>query len=162
MLPKERIAYLSLGSNTGNRRENLKEALRRMRRAGIRIPVVSPVYQTAPMGFKDQRDFYNQAVKIRTALSPVRLLGVLSGIEKDMGRKRTRRWGPRVIDIDILLYSGRCVNRPDLVIPHARMHERNFVLIPLAEIQRGLVHPVFKKRIADLISAEKGRVTKVK
>jgi 2-amino-4-hydroxy-6-hydroxymethyldihydropteridine diphosphokinase len=144
-------AYLGLGSNLGRKKYNVSRSILLMKKAGIRILRQSRFYKTKPVGFMEQPDFINAAVKIRTVFAPKRLLKILQDIEKAMGRVKARRWGPRIIDIDILLYGDKTVKTNGLVIPHPRMHERTFVLKPLAEIAPGLKHPVLKTTIKLLL-----------
>ncbi len=128
-------AYLGLGSNLGDTRANLDHAVELLNaHDGIRVTKVSSHLQTAPVGYLDQPDFMNAVIEVETALRQRELLEAVLAIEQQMGRVRTFRWGPRVIDIDVLLYDGEQVDEPDLVIPHPRMMERSFVLGPLAEI----------------------------
>ncbi|MGQ9824934.1 MAG: 2-amino-4-hydroxy-6-hydroxymethyldihydropteridine diphosphokinase [Desulfotomaculales bacterium] len=129
------LCYLGLGSNLGEKKGNLRKALFFLdREQSVRVCRVAPEYLTAPVGFADQDWFLNTVAEVETFLSPRRLLAVLSGIEEKMGRVREFRWGPRVIDIDILLYGDAVVNEPDLVIPHPEMKKRAFVLVPLADL----------------------------
>ena len=131
----EKTAYLSLGANIGDTRSNLRAAVSALDRdRDCRVTTVSSLYSTAPVGFDDQPDFLNAAVAIRTPLSPAELLALCNRIERQIGRKRTIRWGPRVIDIDILLYNDVVAHERGLVLPHPRMMDRAFVLAPLAEI----------------------------
>jgi 2-amino-4-hydroxy-6-hydroxymethyldihydropteridine diphosphokinase len=130
------IAYLSLGSNLGDRLEYLAEAVRRLDRPGAtRVLQVSPVYETAPQGLTDQPPFLNIAVAVETSLSPEGLLAQIQEVEQGLGRVRTIRWGPRTVDIDIELYDEVTSSGPDLEIPHPRMTQRAFVLIPLLELK---------------------------
>jgi len=130
-----RTAYLSLGSNLGERRENLRAAIRMLEdRASCIITVVSSLYETKPVGLVEQPDFLNAVIAVKTTLSPADLLERCMKTEETLGRQRTIRWGPRVIDIDILLYEDVSMETENLIIPHPRMAERAFVLIPLAEI----------------------------
>lgn len=117
---------------------------------GIRVVKMSSVYETAPWGVEDQPGFMNMAVAAVTDLGPHELLDALKDIEKKMGREETARWGPRVIDLDILIYEGLVVEGPRLTIPHPGMHERGFVLGPLNEIAPGAVHPRLGKTIEEL------------
>ena len=133
-------AYLGLGSNLGDRAANIAEAIRRLSAVG-KVSAVSSLYATEPWGVKDQPVFLNAACILQTALAPLVLFRELKAIERDMGRKRGRRWGPRMIDIDILLYDNLVLVTPDLSIPHLRMHQRAFVLLPLAEIAPDALHP---------------------
>ena len=128
-------AYLGLGANLGDRLANMREAIRLVERDGsCRVTARSSVYETKPVGVTDQPDFLNAVIAIRTSLSPRDLLNLCKSIENEMGRVRTNKWGPRVIDIDILLCGDAPVRDDDLVIPHPEMIGRAFVLVPLAEI----------------------------
>jgi len=132
-------AFLSLGSNLGNRKENLQRAVEALAaHPGIRLAASSSIYETEPVGFRDQPRFLNSVIEVETELSPGELLDVAHGIENDMGRVRTFKWGPRVIDVDILIYDGACEDSEKVIIPHPRMLERAFVLAPLAEIAPNL------------------------
>jgi 2-amino-4-hydroxy-6-hydroxymethyldihydropteridine diphosphokinase len=145
--------YLSLGSNLGNRQANLDQALK-MISERMRLGKVSSIYDTEPVGLVNQPRFLNLACEVFTRLSPEGLLALLKGIEQKMGRY-SRSGEPRIIDIDIVLFGDQVVNTPNLVIPHPKMHERAFVLIPLAEIAPDFVHPVLKKKIKELDKAVK-------
>ena len=136
-------AWLGLGSNLQQPEAQIREALRRLdATTGIELLKVSSLYRTPPWGDEKQDDFINAVSQIETALEPAALLNDIQGIENLMGRRRgDRRWGPRLIDIDLLLYGNLQVQAEDLVIPHPRMHERAFVLIPLIELEPGLVIP---------------------
>ncbi len=126
--------YLGLGSNLGNRALYIKKAVQRLRENRIAITKLSTVIETDPVGGPKQGKYLNAALKAKTNLSPQNLLKTLKSIEKELGRKRGIRYGPRTIDIDILLYSRKTVNAPKLTIPHPRMIMRDFVMIPLNEI----------------------------
>ncbi len=131
-------AYLSLGSNMGDRLGHLKAATHALAQSeNIEVIKVSSVYETDPWGYEDQRPFYNAVIRIRTTLSPMELLRLCQTIEHQQHRVRQVRWGPRTLDIDILMYGDRAVNSLELTIPHPRMEERDFVLVPLAEITSG-------------------------
>jgi 2-amino-4-hydroxy-6-hydroxymethyldihydropteridine diphosphokinase len=145
--------YLSLGSNLGNRQENLDRALKLISER-MRLGKVSSIYDTEAVGPISQPRFLNLACEVITRLAPEGLLALFKGIEQKMGRY-SRSGEPRVIDIDIILYGKEVVNAPDLVIPHPRMHERSFVLVPLAEIAPDAVHPVLKKTMKELNKAVK-------
>jgi len=146
-------AYLSLGSNLGDRQSNLDQALK-MISERMRLGKVSSIYDTEPVGMVNQPSFLNLACEVVTRLTPEGLLALLKGIEQKMGRY-SRSGEPRIIDIDIVLFGDQAVNVPGLIIPHPKMHERAFVLIPLAEIAPDFVHPVLKKTIKELDKAVK-------
>lgn len=132
-------AYLGLGSNLGDRREILRRAVGAL----DEVTVVSPVYETDPVGGVEQEAFYNIVVEVETRLDPHELLARCLELEQVERRVRTIRWGPRTLDVDVLLYGDRRINTPDLVVPHPRMHERNFVMVPLLDIDPELVgHPL--------------------
>ena len=128
------LVYLGLGSNLGSRQRNLSAARRRLREKGLRILRQSQVIETEPWGVTDQPRFLNQVVEAEWTGTPRQLLRVARQVEREGGRRPTRRWGPRVIDVDILLFGDARVRLPDLVIPHARISEREFVLESLAEL----------------------------
>ena len=129
------ICYLAVGSNLGNRRKNIKKALDYLAKTkGIKIEKASRIYETKAIGGVAQGKFLNAAIKIKTSLTPQLLLKTVKNIEKDLGRKKTVRWGPREIDLDILLYADKIIKRKNLIIPHPRMFEREFVIKPLSEI----------------------------
>ena len=148
----DRVAYVGLGTNVGDRAVNLRSAI-----AGIAKHVSvrrqSSVYQTEPVGYADQRSFWNMVVEVTTSLTPRELLAKLVGIEEAMGRKRTFRNAPRIIDLDILLFSdGIVLHDGVLELPHPRMSERAFVLLPLVELQPNLTDPVSGERFADILA----------
>jgi 2-amino-4-hydroxy-6-hydroxymethyldihydropteridine diphosphokinase len=146
-------AYVGLGSNIGNRRENLRAALAELdREPGFRLRAVSRVWDTAPVGPPQPR-FLNAAVRLSTLLSPRSTLRRLLEIEERLGRVRRERWGPREIDLDLLLYGDRVVNESALEVPHPLLCERAFVLAPLLEIGASVVHPVLSRTMADLFAA---------
>ena len=144
--------YLSLGSNVGDRPSNLRDALARLAGLG-EVTAVSSYYETVPVDFLAQPWFLNCVVAVSTDKMPRQFLGALQKIEQEMGRKRTQPKGPRVIDLDILLFGSSVVDTPQLVIPHPAMHERRFVLEPLAEIAPEVRHPVFKRTVRELRDA---------
>lgn len=135
------IAYLSLGSNVGDRLGHLAAAVRRLDSPRVRVRQVSSVYQTAPQGKTDQADFLNIAAEVETDLEPAALLLHLQEVERALGRVRHERWGPRTIDIDLALYGDTTVQTPDLEVPHPRMKDRAFVLVPLLEVAPDLALP---------------------
>ncbi|MGD0152924.1 MAG: 2-amino-4-hydroxy-6-hydroxymethyldihydropteridine diphosphokinase [Thermacetogeniaceae bacterium] len=135
-------AYIGLGSNLGDRAVYLAAARQSLAGTpGILIARTSSLYETEPVGYTDQGWFLNQVAEIATSLAPYELLQVLQGIEQDLGRRRLIRWGPRVIDLDLLLYGDAMLTDPDLTVPHPRIYERSFVLAPLCEIAPDYVHP---------------------
>ncbi len=146
------LAYLSLGSNLGDREAHLRDALARLEANGS-IVALSSFYETEPVDFTDQAWFLNCAVALETAESPEELIAAILSIERQMGRKRIQRKGPRTIDIDLLLFDDAIVDSPALTIPHPAMHERRFVLQPLAEIAPQARHPVRNKTIQELLDA---------
>ena len=131
------LSYLGLGTNLGSRARNLSAARRRLRQKGARILRQSRVIETEPWGVTDQRRFLNQVLEVEWQGSPRRLLTTAKAVEREGGRKATRRWGPRVIDVDILIFGDERVSEPDLVIPHPRITERPFVLAGLEELGAG-------------------------
>ena len=143
--------YIALGSNLGDKENNLKEALRRLAKKGITVRRVSGFIATKPYGVTDQPDFLNAVAEIETEKSPPELLQVLLQTEKEMGRRRTRRWGERNIDLDLLLYDDQIIDLPELKVPHPDMQNRDFVLRPLAQIAPGTLHPVLGKTIRQLL-----------
>lgn len=146
------IVYLSLGSNLGNRIGHLRDAIKEISESDrVSIKETSSVYETDPVGFQDQARFLNLVVRAETYLSPPALLESLLKVEDQMGRKRDEKWGPRNIDIDILLYDEIVLNSDRLTIPHPRMHERRFVLVPLAQIASEFLHPVLKRSVKELL-----------
>ncbi|HUU37119.1 MAG TPA: 2-amino-4-hydroxy-6-hydroxymethyldihydropteridine diphosphokinase [Candidatus Desulfaltia sp.] len=156
--------FLILGSNLGDKRDNLARALSALGKARVKVLRASSVYRTQPVGDTDQPWFYNQVIEADTALSPGELLALAQKVERDLGRRPARESGPRTIDIDILLAGDRTIATTNLIIPHPRMAERNFVLIPLKEIAPQAVHPVLGVDIEELSSRSRDRsiVRKVK
>jgi len=144
--------YLSLGSNVGEREANLRHAIERLQDLG-QVQAVSSLYETEPVEFTAQPWFLNCAVALETTRMPKQLLQALLDLEVEMGRRRTQNKGPRIIDLDILLFGNSIVNAPGLTIPHPALAERRFVLAPLAEIAAEVVHPVLKKTIRELRDA---------
>ena len=149
--------YLSLGSNVGDRQANLRAALERLAAPDLRVVRVSPVYETepvgAPPGSLSQRWFLNLAAEAETDLFPMQLLARTQKIERALGRVRTVPNGPRTIDIDILLYAKAVVRSARLEIPHPRMHQRRFVLAPLADLAPELRHPVTHRTVREMLEA---------
>lgn len=145
-------AFLALGTNLGDRMSNLDEALARLPPA-VKILKQSPIYETKPWGITDQPLFLNMVVQVETGLSPSKLLMHLKHIETEMGRTPTVRYGPRTIDMDILFYDDLILETRHLTIPHPRLHERAFVLVPLHDIAPDFIHPVLEKSIGTLMNA---------
>jgi 2-amino-4-hydroxy-6-hydroxymethyldihydropteridine diphosphokinase len=151
------IAYLSLGSNVGDREERLREAVARLAETG-RVIAVSSFYETEPVEFTRQPWFLNCALALETTETPLQLMTTILRIEEEMGRRRVQKKGPRSIDIDILIVVSNekevtIIDSEKLTIPHPAMHQRRFVLEPLAEIAPELLHPIFKKTIRELRDA---------
>jgi 2-amino-4-hydroxy-6-hydroxymethyldihydropteridine diphosphokinase len=144
------FVYLSLGSNVGDREKNLHDAIQRMGALG-RVVSLSSFYETEPVEFTSQPWFLNCAVSLETTQTAAQLITTLLDIEREMGRQRTEVKGPRIIDIDILLFGNEIVNSRELTIPHPAMQQRRFVLEPLAEIAPTVRHPVLKKTIRELL-----------
>lgn len=145
-------AYISLGSNLGDRVAHLRRALEELAQAGIEILHASPFYRTEPVDYRPQPWFINCVAEIRTELLPLRLLSTLQKIESRMGRKRTILNGPRTIDLDILFYDNAVIRSSQLVVPHPRMEERKFVLVPLSDIAPTHRHPATRKTVAEMLS----------
>jgi len=147
------VVYLGLGSNIGDRTQHLVDACATLHRhPAIAVQAVSSLYHTAPVGLTAQDWFLNAVACLHTTLSPQALLGVTQATEQQLGRVPTGRWGPRIIDLDILLYDTLQVHTPSLTIPHAALHERRFVLVPLAELAPDVQLPS-GVRVRDLLSA---------
>ena len=153
----EAIAYLGLGTNLGGRMDNLHRALGLLSAApGLRVLRCSQVYETEPWGVADQPRFLNCCVEVAVTVTPEALLGVCKEVEGELGRQPGPRWGPRLIDVDILLYGCRTVDLPDLEIPHPRLHLRAFALVPLAELNEGAVHSVIGRTVGELAASVDG------
>lgn len=145
------IVYIALGSNLENRAANLRLAIKLMSPDVIPL-VCSPVYQTSPWGFIDQPAFLNQVIKAKTDLAPEDLLQYLKTIEKEVGRIPTFRYGPRKIDLDIIFYNDIVYDSPSLTIPHARIAERAFVLVPLSDIAPEYTHPTLSVTVNEMLA----------
>jgi len=146
------IVYLGLGSNIGDRMANLGAAVAALAGTAA-VEACSRVYETEPVHVIDQPAFLNMAIQVRTLLAPQPLLGAVKAIERDLGRTQSVRWGPRLIDIDILLYDGLVVDEDGLTIPHPRLAERRFALAPLADIAPAAAHPLQRRTVAELLAA---------
>lgn len=153
----ERV-FISIGSNVGDREENALKAVRLLGADAqkARVVRVSSLYETEPWGLIDQERFINAVVEISTALEPRAVLARLKSIESLMGRRKARRWGERIIDLDVIFYGNLVYNGVKLTIPHPLAHERAFVLVPLMEIAPEFIHPVLRKTVAELASAVSG------
>ena len=149
----QHTAYLSVGSNLGNKLENCRDGIAALTRlSGIRLVDQSRIYRTEPVDYLDQDWFINYVVKIETDIEPLELLKHIKSIERAAGRKQNAiRFGPRVLDLDILLFDGLVRDEPVLTIPHPRMHERRFVLKPICDIDPEINHPVFCRSMQDLL-----------
>lgn len=146
------IAFIGLGSNMGDKLANLKKAVLELGKvSGNKVLAVSSFYKTEPVGGVEQDWFVNAVAEVETGLTPRELLNKLLYIEKNLGRVRDAKWGPRVIDLDILLFDDLMMDEEGLSIPHPYLHERGFVLVPLAEIAPKVIHPKLKKTMSELM-----------
>jgi dihydroneopterin aldolase/2-amino-4-hydroxy-6-hydroxymethyldihydropteridine diphosphokinase len=146
--------FLGIGANLGNRENNLKEAVARVEEYIGKVTAFSSIYETEAWGFQTEDEFLNMVLKVETKLKPSGLLGRILMIESLLGRIRiTKQYSSRVIDIDILFYGNKKINDVELIIPHPRLHERKFILVPLCEIAPDLIHPVMNKSIAALLKS---------
>ncbi len=149
-----KVTTLLLGTNLGDRLQNLAQARDYIASQLGEIEITSAIYQTAPWGKTDQPEFLNQAVRLKTTLEPEVLLQRMLCIERLMGRERLERWGERLIDIDLMTYEHQIIDSPTLTVPHPRMQERRFALLPLQEVlPQAWTHPINKKNIEELIAA---------
>ena len=143
--------WIALGSNMGDGRKNLDEAVENMNKNGVKVEKFSTYIETEPYGYTEQDNFVNAVCIAETELSPRELLKTLLAIELEMGRVRLIRWGPRIIDLDILFYEDLIIDEEDLKVPHIEIQKRSFVLEPMDEISPEKVHPVFKKTVHELL-----------
>jgi len=147
------IAYIGIGSNLGDRAHNCRRSIELLRQKGIIVEKESSLYETEPWGVKSQPLFLNMAIMLETKLHPGELLTILKDIEEKMGRGETFHWGPRIIDLDILLFDNLVMDKEDLKIPHPYLHKREFVLRPLCEIAAYVQHPVLKLSMKELLQS---------
>ena len=147
------LVYIGFGSNIGDRLKHTQNAIDALSKTeGITLEQISSIYKTDPVGYEAQGEFLNGVVAIQTTLPPLSLLHTLKDIETAVGRQHRTRWGPREIDLDLLIYGDLCLQAAKLTVPHPEMHLRRFVLVPLAEIAPNLVHPIFQKTVQILLS----------
>jgi 2-amino-4-hydroxy-6-hydroxymethyldihydropteridine diphosphokinase len=145
------LVYIALGSNLGNRAGNLQAAIEALE-PEVHSLKCSAVYETPPWGYSDQPQFLNQVIEAETNLTPIALLDYLKKIEVQLGRQETFRFGPRIIDLDIIFYDSEVIDSPPLIIPHPRLAERGFVLMPLADLAPDFRHPILGDSVTDLLS----------
>ena len=148
----KQTVYLSLGANVGDRAKNLRDAVALLRKADIGVTQTSSLYETEPVDYLDQPWFLNMVVEAQTELNAVHLLQALHAIESQMGSKKSVAKGPRLIDLDILLFGDAIIDTPELQVPHPRMHLRRFVLQPLAEIAPNAQHPVLNLSVSEMLA----------
>lgn len=154
-MQKENIAYIALGSNRGDRIKNLNGAIQEIiQDKNNSIENVSSIYETLPYGYKDQGNFYNAVIKIKTSYQLLELLDLLKSIEQKIGREKSTKWGPREIDLDILFYNNLIYSDDRITVPHKEVAKRDFVLVPLSEIAPDLYHPVLNQKICDICMIE--------
>ena len=146
-------AYIGFGSNIDDRLNYITQALQLLLEAdNVSLIQISSLYETEPVGYEEQNWFLNGVIAIETGLPTQQLLTLLKQIERVVGRQHRTRWGPREVDLDLLIYDQCCINTPNLIVPHPEMHQRNFVLVPFAEIAPEVRHPIFQQNIRTLLS----------
>jgi 2-amino-4-hydroxy-6-hydroxymethyldihydropteridine diphosphokinase len=161
---KENISYIALGSNKGDRFEHLTRAIQEIiKDKNNNIENASSIYETLPYGYKDQGNFYNAVIKIKTSYELIELLDLLKAIERKIGREDSAKWGPREIDLDILFYNSLIYSNERITVPHKEATKRDFVLIPLSEIAPDLIHPALNQKICDIciVESEKTVIGKI-
>ncbi|MGY4691856.1 2-amino-4-hydroxy-6-hydroxymethyldihydropteridine diphosphokinase [Salibacterium sp. K-3] len=152
------VSYIALGSNVGDREHYLREAVRTLeQKESLEVTQLSSIYETAPVGVTDQPPFLNMVLSLRTGRSPVELLEITQFVEQRLDRVRHKRWGPRTIDLDILLFNDENIKMNELTVPHPRMHERAFVLIPLCEIAAPHYVSYYEQTIRELTARVSGQ-----
>ena len=155
-----KLAYLGLGSNMGDREALLRSALKKLESKELRLKRVSGLYETEPVGLREQAWFLNLVAEFETDLMPKQLLHRAQRVERELGRKRMLPNGPRTVDVDVLLYGNSVIRCDELVVPHPRYHERRFVLAPLAELNAGLRDPVSGRSVAEMLIGVRGQVVR--
>jgi len=154
------IVYVAVGANLGDREETFASVIRSIElESDLQLLAASSVFETEPLGPEGQPTYLNAALSLRSWLGPIELLGCLQAIESHLGRDRSRevvRWGPRAVDLDIIFFGDRCIQHPDLIVPHPRAHERAFVMAPLAELAPNFCHPVSGTEVAEIAAATMG------
>jgi 2-amino-4-hydroxy-6-hydroxymethyldihydropteridine diphosphokinase len=157
-----KTVYLGLGSNVGDREQFIRAAVDALNRAGVHVKRLSPLYETEPQGFAEQAWFLNGVAEVETELFPRQLLTRIRAVERTFKRQRIVRFGPRTIDIDILLYGDVALETAALTIPHPRYRERRFVLAPLADLAPGLRDPVTRQSVAEMLAGLKGQTVRLR
>ena len=148
---KWHTSYIGIGGNMGDKEKNVKEALKLINNSNhTKITKTSKFYETSPVGYLAQEDFLNCAIEVKTLLNPLELVRFMLSIEKELKRERTVRWGPRTIDLDVLLYDNIISSQEEIIIPHPRMQERMFVLEPLCDIAPYVMHPILNKTVIEI------------
>jgi len=147
-----KIAYIAFGSNLGDKNKHCSDAIQMIKNLpGCKIEEQSPFFSTAPVGMKDQDWFVNGVISVKTGLSPHKLISQLHEIETKLGRVRVQKWGPRVIDLDIIFFGKEVIHKNGLIIPHPLMHLRKFVLVPMTKISPDLIHPLLGQTMVELL-----------